>query len=173
MTDHIALKNISEETQKEILRKNWQSHDGRWQFEMFSELGPEKGNSINKEVARAVYRGATYRLLKAFNKNKVSSMDEFKAILSAAMELFHAHENFKYQIERITDTSLCAFITKCGTNDSVQKAGVVDLYECGCFSCRAGCYEAMGLSVEEKCVKCLTKGDDCCEIIITINPDFY
>jgi len=168
MSIHISLQNISEETQKEILRKNWQSHDSRWQFEMFSELGAEKGNAVNKQVAKAVYKGGTYRLLKAFNITKVTDIDAFKALLSAAMELFHAHENFEYRIESTTDKSICAVITKCGTNDSVQKAGVADFYECGCFSCRAGCYEAMGLNVEEKCIKKLTKGDDCCEIIITV-----
>lgn len=164
----ISLENLPNEIQKEILRKNWQSHDGQWQFAIFSELGPQKGNELNKRTARAVYKGAMYRLLKAFSIKKISNIQQFHSIMQAAMELFHAHGDFKFLIEPLSASSIRGIITKCGTHDSVLRAGVADIYECGCFSCRAGLYEAMGLVVEESCEKRLAQGDEHCEIIINV-----
>ncbi len=168
MAGHISLENLPEETQKEILRKNWQSTDARWQYATFSALGPRNGNRMNQEVAKAVNKGAMYRLLNAFNKPTISKAEDFSAIIRAAMDLFFSHVDFKYEIEQISNNTFRGTIHKCVTNENVRKVGVADMYECGCFSFRAGWYEAIGLNVEEKLVKCLLKGDDRCEIDLTV-----
>jgi hypothetical protein len=164
----ISLRDIPEEEQKEILRKSWQSVDGRWQFAAFSALGPEQGNAINKEIARAVHKGAMHKLLRAFNLSRVSNTEEFYGVMTAAMELFFAHSDFEYKFERVSDCTFRGAITKCRTNDNVRSAGVGDIYECGCFSCRDGWYEAMGVEVEEKCERRLLQGDAACEITFTV-----
>jgi len=109
-----------------------------------------------------------FRLLNALDVTKITNADEFIAVIMAAMDLFFSHVDFEYQFERVSDVSFRGIIMKCVTNNNVRKAGVIDLYECGCFSLRSGWYEAMGLNVEEKCEKCLLKGDDVCEINVTI-----
>lgn len=168
MNELISLNEISQETQKEILRKNWQSHDGRWQYSMFSLLGPKIGNEQNKTIAKAVYNGGMHRLLNAFELTRISDISTFQKVMQAALDLFHAHSDFDIKIDITSPSSVVGIVRKCGAYDSVRKAKVEDIYDCGCFSCREGFYEAMGLNVNEKCNLCLAKGDVYCDVQITV-----
>lgn len=42
---------LTPEEQIKFLRKNWLSHDARWQYATFQELGIEKGNKLNQDVS--------------------------------------------------------------------------------------------------------------------------
>jgi hypothetical protein len=153
----------------EILRKNWMSHEARWQIAVFQEFGWEKGNKINQAIAREMGKVAMYRLMKALGVSQVKNVEELEAVCLAAMGLYYPPPAFVYHFERLSNTSFLGVMEKCGIYENVKKAGVSDAYECGCFAMRSGWYEALGMEVEEELLKCLKWGDNACEIVIRVS----
>ncbi len=150
--------------QAEILRKNWQSHDARWQMAVFQEFGWEAGNHLNKEVGKQMGKVAMHRLMKRLGVTGVRNLHELRQICEVAMEVFFPLPDFEYHFDYISDTKLVGTIRRCTSYDNVRRVGVEKYYECGCFAMRAGWYEALGVNVEETASKCLMHGDDRCEI---------
>jgi len=163
------LSSVSVGQRIEILRKNWLSHDARWQMAVFQELGWEKGNKLNQVVAREMGKVAMYRLMKSLEISQVKNVEELEAVCLAAMSLYHPPPAFVYHFECLSNTSFLGVMEKCGIYENVKKAGVSDAYECGCFAMRFGWYEALGMEVEEELLKCLKWGDKACEIVIRVN----
>ena len=153
----------------EILRKNWMSHEARWQMAVFQEFGWEKGNKLNQAVAREMGKVAMYRLMKALGGSQVKNVEELEAVCSAAMRLYYPPPAFVYHFEPLSNTSFLGVMEKCGIYENVKKAGVSDVYKCACFAMRSGWYEALAMEVEEELVKCLKEGDKACEIVIRVN----
>jgi hypothetical protein len=50
----MGLKALSSKERERILRQNWWGHDGRWFFQVASELGFSKANQMNMAINRAV-----------------------------------------------------------------------------------------------------------------------
>ena len=163
------LSSITNQQRIEILRKNWMSHEARWQMAVFQEFGWEKGNKLNQAVAREMGKVLMYRLMKALGISQVKNVEELQAICSAAMSLYYPPPTFIYHFERLSNMSFLGVMEKCGIHENVKKAGVADVYECGCFTMRSGWYEALGMEVEEELAKCLRNGDKACEIVIRVN----
>jgi len=72
----------------EILRKNWMSHEARWQIAVFQEFGWEKGNKINQAIAREMGKVAMYRLMKALGVSQVKNVEELEAVCLAARQVY-------------------------------------------------------------------------------------
>ena len=153
----------------EILRKNWMSHEARWQMAVFQEFGWEKGNKLNQAVIQEMGKVMMYRLAKALGISQIKNVEELEAVFSAAMHLYYPPPAFVYHFERLSNTSLLGVIEKCGIYENVKKAGVTDVYECGCFALHSGWFEALGVKVEEEPLKCLKWGDKTCQIVARVN----
>jgi hypothetical protein len=52
-----------------------------------------------------------------------------------------------------------------------KKAGIMDLYQCACFKRAEGWAEACGLKAEVFIRKSMIKGDDECEVVLSIEKD--
>jgi hypothetical protein len=163
------LSSVTDEQRIEILRKNWMSHEARWQMTVFEVLGWEKGNNLNETVIREMGKVMMYRLMNALGISQVRNVEELEAICSAAMDLYYPFPAFVYHFECLSDTSLLGVIEKCGIYENVKKAGVSDFYECGCFAMRSGWYDALGIEAEEELQSCLRRGDKGCEIVLRVN----
>ncbi len=57
------LSSVNNEKKIEILRKNWMSHEARYQMAIVRELGWEKANNINKTVIYEIGKVMMYRLM--------------------------------------------------------------------------------------------------------------
>jgi hypothetical protein len=163
------LSSVSVGQRIEILRKNWLSHDARWQMAVFQEAGWEKGNNLNQSVARDMGKVMMYRLMKALGISQIKNLEELEAVCLAAMRLYYPSPAFVYHFERLSDTSILGVIERCGIYENVKNAGVSDAYECGCFALHSGWYEALGVEVEEEPLKCLKWGDKACQIVARVN----
>ncbi len=168
IVENNLLSNLTNEQKIDILRKNWQSHDARWQFATFKKIGPKKSNKLNQDVVRGMGKVMMHRLMKGLGILKVNNIKEFESISSAAMDLFFSPSQFHYKFKKVSDSLIMGYIEKCNTNNNIKRVGMEKLYECGCFALRSGWYDAFGVDVEEKCFKCLKDGDEICEIAIHI-----
>ncbi|UCG00686.1 MAG: L-2-amino-thiazoline-4-carboxylic acid hydrolase [Candidatus Heimdallarchaeota archaeon] len=169
MSEINLLSSLSNDQQIEILRKNWMSHDARWQYVTFQELGIEKGNKLNQDVSHQMGKVITYRLLNALGISQVNTIKEMQTIFHTIMELCYPAPRFIYHFEQKSDSSLLAVMEYCTIYENVKKAGIADQYECACSAMHLGWCEAMKIDAEEKITRSLKKGDDFCEFIFKVN----
>ncbi len=168
MVERDLLSSLTTDQKIEILRKNWMSHDARWQYATFQELGIEKGNKLNQDVGRQMGKVVTHRLMNALGISHVNTIEKFQAICEAIMELCYPAPRFIYHFERKSDTSLYAVMEYCSIYENVKKAGIADQYDCACFAMHAGWCDALGIEAEEEISKSLKKGDEFCEFIFKV-----
>ena len=162
------LSSVNNEKKIEILRKNWMSHEARYQMAIVQELGWERANDINKSVIYKMGKLMMYRLMNTLEISHIDNIDDFKDICLTAQEFYYPPPIFSVYLNRESDTSLSGTVEKCGTIDNVKRLGVLDQYECGCFAMRSGWYKALGMDVEEKLGNCIKNGDNACEITLRV-----
>ena len=155
----------------EMVRKNWMSHDARWQMAVVNEFGWELGNKLNQDVIKQMAKTMIYRYLKFTKITKLENIEEFVKIWNQVVDLFWpSHENYKFFIN--SPTEIQVIISKCPVYDSVRTAGVADKYECACNDFREGLFSALGLEFTQGISKCLINGDDICEINVSLAHPF-
>ncbi|UCD02429.1 MAG: L-2-amino-thiazoline-4-carboxylic acid hydrolase [Promethearchaeota archaeon] len=162
------ISTVNNEKKIEILRKNWMSHEGRYQMAIVREFGWEKANNINKNVIYEMGKVMMYRLMNALGISQVDNIDDFKEICMTATEFYYPPPVFSIRLDRESDTSLLGSVEKCGTIKNVKRLGVLDQYECGCLAMRSGWYKALGVEVKEELLQCLKDGADTCKIKLIV-----
>ena len=162
------LSSVNNKMKIEILRKNWMSHEARYQMAIVRELGWEKANNINKTVIYEMGKVMMYRLMNALKISHVDNIDNFKDICITTQEFYYPPPTFSVHFDRESDTSLSGSVEKCGIIENVKRLGVSDQYECGCFAMRSGWYKALGMDVEEKLGNCIKNGANACQITIFV-----
>ncbi|MFX1392629.1 MAG: hypothetical protein ACFFAH_03560 [Promethearchaeota archaeon] len=162
------LFDLNIEDQKDMIRKNWMSHDAKWQMITVTNFGWELGNKLNQDVIRYMGKVMMYRMMNALDISQIENIDEFKSILWTIAQLNYPRPSSIYQFKKISNNILRIDVRKCLTYDNVKKVKAIKEYECGCFALRKGFSEALNITLEQKAVKCLMKGDDCCKILLKI-----
>lgn len=164
------LSSIPNEQKIEMLRKNWISHDVRWQMQVVKNLGWDFGNKLNQETIKEMGRIMMYRMMNTLGVTKVQTIDELKKLTWAVISLSYpsAPENL-FHFSCQSNSKLLIKGTKCSTYDNIKKVGATQQYKCGCFALRSGFFKALNLDVEQVCQKSLMKGDNECEIILNVN----
>ncbi|MFX0211514.1 MAG: hypothetical protein ACFFDT_36390 [Candidatus Hodarchaeota archaeon] len=168
MVERNLLQSLNDAQKIEILRKNWFSHDARWQYATFLELGFEKGNKLNYKVSNQIGKVIMHRLMNALNMSSIQTIEEFQAILEAAMDLYYPSPQFIYYFKRESNTSLLGVMKFCSIYENVQKVGISDQYKCACIAMHSGWFEALGIKVMEELKKSLKEGDEFCEFYLRI-----
>ncbi len=159
--ERLAL--IPREELREIIAKSRWSCASHWQMSAVMALGWDAANRLNLQVDQSVGNVEMKRLMKALNLEKPRDKDQFMRMMTLAMETFITMDYFDYEF---TPGSDIAIIRSCYAYTKVRSLGLEKEYACGCFGLRRGWYQAMGLEVTEKLLKCLKDGDDRCEILV-------
>ena len=169
MLENINFLSLINDQQKiEILRKNWMSHEARYQMAIVRELGWEKANNINKTVIYEMGKVMMYRLMNVLGISHVDNIDDFKDICLTAQEFYYPPPIFSVHFNRESDTSLSGSVKKCGIIENVKRLGVSDQYQCGYFAMRSGWYKALGVKVKEELLTSLKDGDGICKIKLIV-----
>ncbi|MFX0093366.1 MAG: hypothetical protein ACFFBD_16560 [Candidatus Hodarchaeota archaeon] len=163
MNESNYLSFIPMETRMEIIRKNWLSHDARWQYTVLLEFGIEKSNQLNQDIIQEVGKIMMFRLINALDVSQVTDLDEFQRVWSTAMNLYWPPPGFVYTFKREASIFRVS-VSRCMISENVIKAGIAQYYECGCSAMRTGWFEALGVEADQKVEKCLKNGDNTCEI---------
>ncbi len=159
-------KNIPNENLKELVAKSRWTCDSHWMMAMVMNAGWDIANKMNLQVAKTVGNVEMLRLMKLLNIDKPRDVNEAMMLITLAMETFITQDYFDYEFRLKGEGKGVGIIKQCYAYTKVKSINVDKDYECGCFGLRQGWYQAMGLEVEEKLVKCLKDGDEQCEIII-------
>jgi hypothetical protein len=160
------LAKIPVEEKRELIAKSRWTCDSHWMMSMVFNAGWDVANKMNLQVGQAVGKVEMHRLMKVLGLNKPKDEQEFMTLMTLAMETFITQDYFDYEFKLLTPGKWVGIIKQCYAYTKVRSINVEKDYECGCFGLRAGWYQAMGLDIKEKLVKCLKDGADQCEIML-------
>jgi hypothetical protein len=158
------LSSLSFDAQKDLLIKDWMSHDARWFMAVVEHFGIEHANRLNQKVARELGRVEMRRFMKALDLSPSRNMEDYLNLKKAGLSMF-GPDLVDYEIKILDHQTYEMHLTRCFAHENIVKAGIKDQYECGIFSRLQGWIDAQGLEHElapalGKCMKVL--GKECC-----------
>jgi hypothetical protein len=124
------FNSLSKNELKEILNKNWMTHDAMWFYNCLQEFGIEKTNKINKAAIRNMAAIEIKRIQKAVGVGKLDSFDDFKSFFDTAMEIATG-KFMKYKYSTPAKNLMQAEWESCFAYEGMKTLGVSDRYECG------------------------------------------
>ncbi len=132
---------LSDELEKELLRKCWYTHDARWFTSVAQEFGMEAANRLNKRVCRALGEAEMRRFVKALGIAKPTTVQELVPVIDAAFRFFVPPPLMEFEIRVVDDRSWEGRIERCFIHDNVMKAGIGPFYLCAAIDRIQGWHE--------------------------------
>lgn len=161
--DPIQLRNI--------LIKNWMTHDALWYGEVAANYGMEAASPMNLRVCRKLGRIELKRLMKLLDASGPTEMESYRKLFEFGWQIF-VPEFMSFKIDYPDQNCQRFHIKDCFAHKGMEQAGVLSEYECGIFERIEGWFDAMGLNYTRKpdLSRCLKfKGQEC---IITVELNF-
>ena len=84
------FNSLSKNELKEIMNKNWMTHDAMWFYNCLQEFGIEKTNKINKAAVRDMAAIEIKRIQKAVGVGRLIPLMSLKAFLIPQWKLLPA-----------------------------------------------------------------------------------
>jgi hypothetical protein len=117
---------------KELLIKNWMTHDGMWFYHCLKEFGVEKTNALNLAAIQSLSDIEVPRISKALGIEK-DAIKTFEKLKEAFSSLFCVVKGdfmeFKYDFP--ADNCLKWEMERCFAYEGMKRMGVIDRYKCG------------------------------------------
>jgi hypothetical protein len=159
-TDSIPLEKSE---LKELLSKNWMTHDAMWFHHCLQEFGIEKTNKINQAAVRDMSAIEIKRIQKAFGLGQPTTFAEFKILFDMAMAVATG-KFMKYSYSAPATNHIHAEWHSCFAYEGMKALGVADRYECGIMLRIDTWLDTLGIKyeVEPKVTGCMMHTDGKC-----------
>jgi len=161
--DPIQLRNI--------LIKNWMTHDALWYSEVAANYGMAAASPMNLRVCRKLGQIEFKRLMKMLEAVGPTDMQTYRELFEFGWAVF-VPEFMSFKIDYPDQYCQRFHISDCFAHRGMEQAGVLPEYECGIFERIEGWFDAMDLYYTRKpdLSRCLKfKGQEC---IITVEFSF-
>jgi hypothetical protein len=124
------MKLLEKDALKELLVKNWMTHDAMWFYHCLQECGIEKTNRINRAAVRDMAAIEIKRIQKAVDAGNLDTWDEFKRFFEITMGIATG-KFMKYTYSLPARNIMHGEWKSCFAYEGVKALGVIDSYECG------------------------------------------
>jgi len=157
------LKTLKKRELKEILIKNWMSHDAMWFYHCLQECGIEKTNKINKAAVRAMGMIEIRRIQKAVGVDKVETFEDLKSLMEATWGIVKG-DFMKFSHSFPSQNVLRGEMERCFAYEGIKQIGAIDKYQCGIFERIYGWFDGLGIkySVSPQVEGCMMHTDGKC-----------
>lgn len=154
---------LNKDQLKEIMNKNWMTHDAMWFYNCLQEFGIEKTNKINKAAVRNMSAIEIKRVQKALGVEHLDTFDEFKSFFDTAMEIATG-KFMKYQYSSPAKNLIQGRWDSCFAHEGMKALGYADRYECGIMLRIDTWLNTLGIKfeVEPKITGCMMHTDGKC-----------
>ena len=130
---------------KEILHKNWMTHDGMWFLHCLRECGIEKTNKINRAAVRSMALMEIRRIQEALGVRKVENFKGFVDFMYSVNGIVKA--DFMDFVESFPKENVCRVeMRTCFAHDGIKRIGAIEDYQCCIFDRFTGFNFNFGLS---------------------------
>lgn len=143
------MKSLNKKEIKEILIKNWMTHDGMWFLHSVNNCGIEKTNKINKAAVKSMAEIEIKRLKRAFNLNKIKTFKDFQLFLKSVFNIVKA-DFMDFTFSYPSKNKFQFTMNKCFAYEGINRIGIIDQYECGIFERIETWFDGLGLEYEVK-----------------------
>jgi len=157
------MKLLEKDALKELLVKNWMTHDAMWFYNCLQECGIEKTNKINKAAIRDMAAIEIKRIQKAVGAGNLDTWDEFKRFFKKTMGIVTG-KFMKYTYSLPARNIMHGEWKSCFAYEGVKALGVIDRYECGIMLRIDTWLHTLGIKyeVEPKITGCMMHTDGKC-----------
>jgi len=164
------MKALRHKEVKEILIKNWMTHDAMWFYHCLQECGIEKTNKINKAAVRAMGTIEIQRIKKVVVMDSIGTFEDFKLMMDATWGVVKG-DFMKFSYSYPSPNVLRGEMERCFAYEGIKQIGAIEKYECGIFERIYGWLDGMGVkySVSPQVTGCMMHTDGKCYRDITIS----
>ena len=154
----MLIDNLTKNELKDLLVKNWMTHDGAWFLNTYLQFGIKKANKLNK---RAIKTLSSFEIKRAKNRTKfkdkeISNYDELETFLKSAFSVLKG-DFMEFNVSFPGNNRIHWEAKKCFAYEGMKKLGVQEEYECGVIY-RISCWlDGLDLKhkIEPRIKKCL------------------
>ena len=166
------MKTLQKNELKEILIKNWMTHDAMWFYHCLQECGIERTNNINKAAVRAMGTIEIRRIQKAVGIQNVATFEDVKSLLEAAWDIVKG-DFMKSSFSLPAKNILRGDFERCFAYEGIKGIGAIEQYQCGIFERIYGWFDGLGMkySVSPQVKGCMMHTDGKCVREITFAFD--
>ncbi len=166
------MKALETNELKEILIKNWMTHDAMWFYHCLQECGIEKTNRINKAAVRAMGIIEIKRIQKALEVDRVGTFEDFRLLNDAIWGIVKG-DFMKFSYGYPAANVFRGDFQKCFAYEGIEQLGVIGQYKCGIFERIYGWLDGLGIeySVSPQVEGCMMHTDGKCFREITFTFD--
>ena len=163
LTENSDMKSLKKKELKELLIKNWMTHDRMWFYHCFKEWGIAKTNIINKAAVRSMAMIEIKRIKKALEIEQIETFERFKGFMDDVCNIVKA-DFMKFEYNFPSDNACHIEMQKCFAYDGIKKIGAIDKYQCGIFERFKGWFEGLGIeyTVNIQIGSCMMDSDGKC-----------
>jgi len=141
------MKTLTNHELRELLSKNWMTHDGMWFRYVLEAVGIEQTNRINRAAIRSLAPIEARRMLEALGLERPRNFAEVKAVTVGFFGLVGADfMRIRYDFPMEGVIRFTWDQGQCFAYEGMKRLGVADKYECGIFERVGGWYASLGLS---------------------------
>lgn len=143
------MKTPGRDELKELLNKNWMTHDAMWFFHCLQECGIEKTNRINSQAVKSMSTVEAKRFKKAFGVENPETFEDLKNFVEAAFTMIKP-EFMKFSIS-FPGQNIMRWEWEpesCFAYQGVKRLGVIDQYQCAIFLRPETWFDELGLTFE-------------------------
>jgi hypothetical protein len=117
---------------KELLIKNWMTHDGMWFYHCLQAFGIEKANALNLAAIQSLSAIEVPRISKALGIERaaIKTFEEFKEAFPSLFGVVKGDfMDFRYGFP--SDNCLQWEMQHCFAYEGMKRMGVIEQYQCG------------------------------------------
>ncbi|MBM3118952.1 MAG: hypothetical protein FJ006_05275 [Chloroflexi bacterium] len=157
------MKTLRKKELKEILIKNWMTHDAMWFYHCLQECGIERTNKINKAAVRAMGKIEIKRIQKAAGIDKVETSEDLKLLIEVAWGTIKG-DFMKQTYSFPSENVLRGEMKSCFAYEGIKRIGAIDHYQCGIFDRIEGWLDSLGIkySVTPQVAGCMMHTEGRC-----------
>src|SRR3989304_5943505 len=141
---------LTEEAQKNLLRRCWYSHDARWFTSVAQEFGLEAANRLNRRTVRSLGRAEMLRRARELGGEGVSSLAGLLQLFESGRQLFVPPPLMEFQMKPLDGRSYQVSFQRCFVHENIVRAGIDDGYVCAVFDRLQGWHDALNLPLAQE-----------------------
>ncbi len=138
------MESFKDKELKDLIIKNWMTHDAMWFYHSLMECGIHKTNKINRAAVRSMAMVEVKRIKKKFDVERIETFEQLKGFLEKTYRIVKADfMKFGYTFP---SENVCRFeMAECFAHEGIKKMGVIEQYECGIFERIEGWFDGLGI----------------------------
>ncbi len=167
----MLIDNLNKVELRNLLIKNWMTHDGAWFLNIYLRFGMRKANRLNKKAIKtlAPFEINRVKKLSGIGNKKLTDFKEVKTFINEAMSVLKG-DFMAFHISFPEKNVIHWDMEKCFAYEGMKKLGVEKEYECGVIY-RVSCWlDELGVehTIKPKIKKCVLNNKKTCSGDINI-----